>query len=97
MTFTDLHGLRHTVELEAETVYEAAVLALQAFRKSVFVELPPGLASKLEVSVREAVITHQVSLVRLREWTERGSTNPAETLRRRRLKEILEGCLPKPT
>ena len=95
MTFTDLNGLKHTVELEADSVHEAAMLALQAFKKSAFVELAPGLASRIQVSVREPLVTHEVSLVKLRQWVELGSVNPNEVSRRRRLKAILESCLPK--
>ncbi len=95
MSFTDLNGLRHTVELEADTVYEAAVLALQAFRKSSFVELAPGVGSRFQVTVREPSVAHEVSLVRVRQWVELGSVNPTEVSRRKRLKEILERCLPK--
>ena len=95
VTFTDLNGLRQTVELEADTVYEAAVLALQAFRKASFAELPPGLASRFQVVVREPIVTHEVSLLKVREWVERGSTNPAEVIRKQRLREILERSLPK--
>lgn len=95
VTFTDLNGLRHSVDLEADSVDEAAVLALQAFRKSSFVDLAPGLASRLQVSVREPLVTHEVSVVKLRQWVEQGSVNPNEVSRRQRLKAILESCLPK--
>lgn len=96
VVFTDLNGLRHTVELEADSVYEAVVLALQALRKSPFVELPPGGASRFQVCVREAVVTHEVSLRKVQEWVNAPSPSPAETVRRRRLKDILAPCLPKP-
>lgn len=95
MTFTDLDGLCHTAELEADTVYEAAVLALQIFKKSEFVQIPPGLASRFQVNVRGPVVSHEVSLVQVRDWVNRGSGNPAEILRRNRLKEMLDACLPK--
>ncbi len=97
VTFNDLNGLRHTVELEAETVYEAAVLALEAFRKSSFGEVLPGAVFKLQVSVREPVVSHEVSLHKLREWVERSAKSPAETIRRKRLKAILDGIAPKPS
>lgn len=97
VTFTDLNGLRHSVDLEADSVYEAAVLALQAFKKAAFVEVPPGIATRFQVSVREAVVTHEVPLLKVRQWVEQGATNPSETVRKLRLKEILESSLlPKP-
>jgi hypothetical protein len=39
VTFQDLNGVRHTVIVEAASVYEAAVLALKALKKAGFVEL----------------------------------------------------------
>jgi hypothetical protein len=37
------------VRVEAESVYEAACLAIRALKKAGFVEQQPGPASKLEV------------------------------------------------
>lgn len=96
VSFTDLNGLRHTVDLEAESVYEAAVLALDALRKSSFVEVLPGSASKFQVSVRENVVTHEISLLKVQQWAGSSSSSPAETMRRRRLKAILDGIALKP-
>ena len=93
VTFTGLNGLRHSVDLEADSVHEAAVLALQAFKKSSFVDLAPGLATRLQVSVREPLVTHEVSVVKLRQWVAQGSVNPNEVSKRQRLKAILEACL----
>lgn len=95
VTFIDLSGLKHSVELEAESVYEAAVLSLQALKKAHFIETPPGLASRFRVTVTEAPVTHEVSLVQVKEWVNRSSGNPSEVARRKRLREILESALAK--
>jgi hypothetical protein len=33
VTFKDVRGIRHCIEVEADSVYEAVVLAVQRFRK----------------------------------------------------------------
>jgi hypothetical protein len=49
VSFVDLDGVRHAVEVQAEGLYEAAIVALAAFRKS---HLNPGELTELEVEVR---------------------------------------------
>jgi hypothetical protein len=51
VTFQDLDGIRHTVRVEADSVYEAACLAVRALRKAGFVDQQPGPASRFEVQV----------------------------------------------
>jgi hypothetical protein len=43
-SFRDSDGVRHSVDVGAETLYQAAVLALKSFREG---ECVPGPASKL--------------------------------------------------
>jgi hypothetical protein len=52
-------------------------------------------ASRFQVSIKEPLVTHEVSLVRVREWLGRSSSNPADVVRRQRLQELLEDSLPK--
>jgi hypothetical protein len=52
VSFVDLDGIRHSVEVEAEGLYEASVLALYAFRKH---KLQPGGLTHLEVEVRSSI------------------------------------------
>ena len=89
VTFQDLDGIRHTVTVEADSVYEACVLALRALKKAGFIELQPGPASTLQVQVLEPSVTHQVNVGQVRRWRELGSTNPNEEARRKRLRELL--------
>ena len=54
VSFVDLDGIRHSVEVEAEGLYEASVLGICAFRKH---ELEPAGLTELDVEVRSSV-TH---------------------------------------
>ena len=52
VSFVDLDGIRHSVEVEAEGLYEASVLGLCAFRKH---QLEPGGLTQIEVEVRSSI------------------------------------------
>jgi hypothetical protein len=73
---------------DRESLYEAVVLALQAFKASGFVE-EVGPATRLEVEVRAATTRHVVTVGQVVRWTEGAAVSPAERLKRDRLKAIL--------
>jgi hypothetical protein len=90
ISFTDLQGSRHTVEVTAESLYEAAVLGLKALRSDHFLEDPPSAATRLEIEIKHPSVRHALTVQQLRAWLDRGSTNPAELVKRKRLKSLLE-------
>jgi hypothetical protein len=88
VSFTDLDGIRHSVELQAETLYEAAVLGLKALTKSDWIEaVAPG--TRLEIQVLEPAAVHILMVAQLMRWLDGGARTPAEALRKRRLKTLL--------
>ena len=68
MSFVNLDGIRHSVKVEAEGLYEASVLGLCAFRTH---ELELGGLTRLDVEVRSS-ITHTLTVTKVREWLQRG-------------------------
>jgi hypothetical protein len=85
VSFVDLDGIRHSVEVEAESLYEASVLGLCAFRKH---ELEPGAMTQLEVEVRSS-ITHTLTVTRVREWLQRSVRTPKEAMLKERLRALI--------
>ena len=85
VSYLDADGLRHTVEVEAESLYEAAVLAIRTFRQH---DCEPGEVSKLEVEVRSSVI-HTITPKRIYEWLHGGAKSPREALMKERLRSLL--------
>jgi hypothetical protein len=85
VSYVDTEGLRHSVEVHAESLYEAAVLAIRIFRQH---DCEPGEASRLEVEVRSSVV-HTVTLRRVREWLSGGSKTPKDAVIKERLKALL--------
>jgi len=85
VSFVDLDGVRHSVEIEAEGLYEASVLGLCAFRKH---ELEPGGLTELEVEVRSSV-THKLTVTKVRDWLQRGVRSPKEAILKDKLRTLL--------
>lgn len=86
VSFQDSSGVRHAVEVGAETLYEAAVLALKAFREH---DCAPGPAASLDIDVKSPSIRHTVVTRKVEEWLRGGARSPNEALEKRRLKELL--------
>jgi hypothetical protein len=85
VSYVDIEGLRHTVEVEAESLYEAAVLAIRTFRQH---KCEPGQVSKLEVEVRSSVI-HTITPRTIYDWLNGGAKSPKEAVMKERLRALL--------
>ena len=83
--YVDLDGLRHSVELEAESLYEAAVKAIVIFRQH---GCEPGTRGKLEVEVRTSVV-HTLTRDQIDEWLARGAKTPKEAVTKEQLRALL--------
>jgi hypothetical protein len=85
VSYLDTEGLRHTVEVEAESLYEAAVLAIRTFRQH---DCEPGQVSTLEVEVRSSVI-HTITPRKIYDWLNGGAKTPKEAVMKERLRALL--------
>jgi hypothetical protein len=88
VSFTDSEGLQHSVEVTAESLYEAAVLAIRLFREH---DCEPGIASRIEVDVRTPSVKHTVTVQKVRDWVNGAAKSPKEKVMKESLKEILKG------
>jgi hypothetical protein len=88
VSFTGPTGVRHSVDVTAESVYEAAALGVSQLRQDGWVAaIAPG--TQLEVQVREVAATHRVSVTQIERWCEGIATSPDEVLKRKRVRELL--------
>jgi hypothetical protein len=88
VSFKSPTGITHGVDVEAETLYEAAGLGLARLKRDGWIEgLGPG--SRLEIHVREPVTIHSLTVQQLHRWVDGVTTSPAEVLRRTRVKHLL--------
>jgi hypothetical protein len=88
VTFTDRRGARHTVEVSAESLYEAAALGLRELQACEWVE-SIGPAARLQVEVRQATTRHEITLAQVRRWCESTAVTPDERLRKDRVKALI--------
>ena len=89
VTFTDVDGVAHTVQVTAATLYEAVALGLAALRGNAWVM---GLAQgfqTVKVRVTDIPVEHEVRLLDFTKWLERKGGSPRETRDRNRIKELL--------
>jgi hypothetical protein len=78
----------HVADVNADSLFEAAVLALRAFKASGWTE-GIGPATRVHVEVRVTTTCHIVSIGQIQRWTEGAAVSPSERLKRDRLKAIL--------
>ena len=77
VSFTGPDGIRHSVDVQAESLYEAVALAVREFRAH---DCPPGAASEMEVEARSPAVTHTVSLGKIRTWLQSSAKSPSDNL-----------------
>jgi hypothetical protein len=88
--FTGPSGVCHSVEVSAESLYEAAIVGFALLRQDGWVD-PVAPGTRLEIQARHPATTHSVSLAQLRRWVEGIAVSPDETLKKGRLKAMLAG------
>ena len=88
VSFTGPSGIRHSVDVTAESVYEAAALGVSALRETGWADVV-ALGTELEVQVREPPTCHRITVQQIHRWCDGIAVSPDETLKKRRLKQLL--------
>jgi hypothetical protein len=81
VSFTDVRGIRHEGEVEAESLYEAAAPSVRRFRTDPWIE-PVGNAMVLDVKIREPSTNHVITLQQAERWLAGATTNPNEDVKK---------------
>lgn len=88
VSFSGSSGIRHSVDVTAESIYEAAALGVAALKNSGWTDaIAPG--TELEIKVREPATRHRLTVQQIRRWCDGVAASPDETLKKRRLKHLL--------
>jgi hypothetical protein len=88
VAFQAATGVRHAVDVEAESIYEAAAAGLARLKEDGWVEgLGPG--TRLEITVRAPAASHSVTVAQLQRWLNTVTPSPADVVRKTRLKRML--------
>jgi hypothetical protein len=86
--FVDIRGIRHSVDVEAESLYEAAVLAIRRLNADPWMERI-GPATRLDVDVREPGTRHCITVQQVERWLAGATPNPTEATKKAKLKLLL--------
>lgn len=88
VTIKDMEDVSHTVEVTAESLYEAVALGLRAIRGKDWVE---GLRDqfKVDVCVSEIPVRHSVEIKEFNSWLQRDGGAPRDLIQRKRARKIL--------
>ena len=87
VSFSDHAGVRHTAQVTAETLYEAAVLGLKAISEEWAEE--PGAVTPIEIQVQLPAVKHELRMRHIRQWLDSNCTSPKEKALKERLKGLL--------
>src|ERR1700676_3560309 len=87
VSFVDSEGIEHSIRVPAESLYEAAIEAMAAFRRGAFAEMTVGSATRLTIRVKAPEEEHIVSVGKVLSWLDGGARSPSERVKKNRLKE----------
>jgi hypothetical protein len=88
VTFTDAQGMKHSVDVTADSLFEAAVRGVVALRHGEWND-PPARTALLEIEVRNPTVRHLVSLEHVGRWLNGGSSSPRESMKKIALRKLL--------
>ena len=89
VSVTDIRGVEHSIEVTAETLYEAVATALAALQHDNWVgEIGQGLTT-VSVVVQQPPVKHEVRMKDFLSWLGRQGRSPAEVMLKQKLEKIL--------
>jgi hypothetical protein len=87
--------MRHTVRVQADSLYEAAARGLRALRAHGWMPTLELSKSRLEIVVSEPAKTHSIRLSQFERWLDSsGTLAPKDFLRKAKIRDLLSPPLP---
>lgn len=86
VSYADLDGITHSVEVTAETLYEAAILGMNALKVPRWRDNPN---LKIQIRVRQPETIHEVWNSALSAWLARNGRTPKEQSLKTRLRDLV--------
>ena len=87
VTVQDMEGVAHTVEVTAESLFEAVAQGLAALRGREWVA---GIThGTVKVSVADVRVDHEVKMAEFTKWLDRPGGSPREVIHRQKVRCIL--------
>jgi hypothetical protein len=89
VTCCDSRGVSHTVEVTAQTLYEAVAQALLLFRDNEWSDDPKRVPAAVVVRIKQPETEHKVLIRDFQNWLESAPRSPAEMVLKTRLRGLL--------
>ena len=89
VTCVDLNGIEHSVDVTADTLYEAVARGLVAFREAEWAgDIGQG-ETTVTVMLKQPEVEHKVRMRDFEAWLDSNARSPAEMTLKSRLRELL--------
>jgi len=89
VSVSDIRNIEHSVDVTAETLYEAAAAALSALQNDNWVEEIGQGPTKVSIMVQQPAIRHEVKMQDFLSWLRRKGGSPAEMVHREKVRKLL--------
>lgn len=90
MTCKDSLGIGHTVEVTAQTLFEAVAQALRLFRENDWTDDAQRVPDFVTVRVRHPEMEHTVRTRDFKNWLDSAPRSPADMALKNRLRALLK-------
>jgi hypothetical protein len=89
VSFTDIEGIPHSVEVQAESLYEAVALAVAEFRTDNLTS-EPGPMTEFTIAIQRPAVEHHIKLGQVLNWAQHTmKEGPAGIIKRERVRALL--------
>ena len=89
VTCRDAQGVEHTVQVTAQSLFEAVAQTLRIFREHDWSDDPNSSSASVVVTIKPAEVEHRVRIKDFQSWLESAPKGPAEMELKRRLRELI--------
>jgi hypothetical protein len=89
VTCSDTQGVERTVEVTAQSLYEAVAQALRVFREDDWGEDPNRIPASVVVTINQPQVEHRVRIKDFENWLDSTGKSPAEMALKNRLRDII--------
>ena len=84
-----MNGVEHSVEVSADSLYEAVAQGLRVFRENDWIDQVGRGQTTISVAVSHPEVQHKVRIQDFERWLESQGRTPAEMSLKARLRELL--------
>jgi hypothetical protein len=89
VTCRDTQGVEHTVQVTAQSLYEAVAQALRVFWEDDWSADPSRSPASVVVTIKQPGVEHRVRIKDFENWLDSAGRSPAEMALKSRLRDIL--------